>query len=78
MKKTVYVDVKAIKANNSEKSRRTGPIFVDNLEDERQRAFELEIQGPCRVIYKSDPDHPHPGGARVWIETESEIKIVEG
>ena len=32
---------------------------------------EAIIDGPCRVVYS--PDAPLSCGARVWIETESEV-----
>ena len=32
---------------------------------------EVEIKGPSKVIYS--PDKPLSCGARVWIETESEV-----
>jgi hypothetical protein len=34
---------------------------------------EVEILGPSKIIYS--PDKPLSCGARVWIETESEVKI---
>lgn len=38
-------------------------------------AREVEITGPCKVVYS--PDKPLSCGARVWIETESEV-IIDG
>lgn len=38
-------------------------------------AREVEILGPSRVVYS--PDKPLSCGARVWIETNSEVRIVE-
>ena len=37
-------------------------------------AHEVEILGPSKVIYS--PDAPLSCGAHVWIETQSEVKIV--
>jgi len=39
-------------------------------------AHEVEIDGPSRIVYS--PDKPLSCGAKVWIETASEVKIVEG
>ena len=36
-------------------------------------AHEVHIEGPCKIIYS--PDKPLACGARVWIETNSEVKI---
>ena len=38
-------------------------------------AKEVEIQGNSKVIYS--PNAPLSCGAEVWIETESEVKILE-
>ena len=35
-------------------------------------AHSVEISGPSRVVYS--PDKPLSCGARVWVETESEVK----
>lgn len=34
-------------------------------------AHEVDIQGPSKVVYS--PDKPLSCGARVWIETDSEV-----
>ena len=39
----------------------------------RLTRYEVEIHGPSRVIYS--PDKPLSCGARVWIETKSEVDI---
>ena len=36
-------------------------------------AREVEILGESKVIYR--PDKPLSCGAKVWIETEAEVKI---
>jgi hypothetical protein len=36
----------------------------------------VRIKGPSRVVYS--PDKPLSCGAHVWIETESEVEILEG
>lgn len=38
---------------------------------ENTRAREIQINGPCKVVY--NPDKPLKCGARVWIETSAEI-----
>jgi hypothetical protein len=37
-------------------------------------AHEVEILGPSRVVYS--PEKPLSCGARVWVETESEVVFV--
>lgn len=34
-------------------------------------AHEVEVNGPCRIVYR--PNKPLACGARVWIETEAEV-----
>ena len=35
---------------------------------------EVEIPGGCRIVYR--PDNPICGGARVWIESLYEVKVI--
>ncbi|NET83281.1 MAG: helix-turn-helix domain-containing protein [Moorea sp. SIO1F2] len=37
---------------------------------------EVEILGPCKIVYQ--PDHPLDCGARLWIETFSDIHFIGG
>ena len=34
---------------------------------------EVQVLGPCTIVYR--PDKPLPCGARVWIETTSDVVI---
>jgi hypothetical protein len=42
---------------------------------QNRKAYTVDVRGPCRVVYS--PDKPLFCGAKVWIETESEV-IVDG
>lgn len=59
-----------IKASPSE---RQPPIIVRSG---KQRTYgnTIEIDGPCRIVYS--PDKPLDCGARVWIETESGVRVL--
>ena len=35
--------------------------------------MEVEIEGPSRMVYR--PDNPRPCGAKLWIETESDVVL---
>ncbi len=35
---------------------------------------EVDILGPSKLVYR--PDKPLSCGARVWIETESEVNVI--
>ena len=38
-------------------------------------AWDVEVQGGCRIVYRHDS--PKNCGARVWIETYSEVKLID-
>jgi hypothetical protein len=38
-------------------------------------AHEVDIKGPSKLVYS--PDKPLSCGARVWLETESEVEIIQ-
>ena len=35
---------------------------------------EIEIDGPCRIVYRAD--ETGPGGVRFWIETSAEVPVI--
>lgn len=47
------------------------PIIVRTKTKRLGVASELTIEGPCKIIYS--PHKPLKCGARLWIETESEV-----
>ena len=66
MKKRIHVNQHLVK-KKAEKC-----ITVKTYKDNRY-AREVEILGESKVIYR--PDKPLSCGAKVWIETEAEVKI---
>lgn len=36
--------------------------------------MEVIIKGPSHMIYR--PDKPRPCGAKLWIETDSEVELI--
>lgn len=46
------------------------PLTIKNYK-ENIKAFEVFIDGPCRIIYR--PNNPLDCGAHVWVETESKV-----
>ena len=72
MKTRIHVNQHIIKSN-AKSGRQRPPITVKTYKS-NDRAHEVEILGPCVVRYS--PDKPLSCGARVWIETQSEVKIV--
>ena len=39
-----------------------------------QYCMEVEILGPSRMVYR--PNKPRPCGAKLWIETDAEVKMI--
>jgi hypothetical protein len=72
MKTIVHVNQHVIKSNakNSTKD----PVLTVKTYKSNTYASEVEITGPSRVVYS--PDKPLSCGAKVWIETESEVKVI--
>ena len=71
MKKIIHVNQHKIRSNQKNK-RKEPPITVKTYKS-NDYAFEVEILGPCKIIYR--PDQPLECGARLWIESESEVVL---
>ena len=72
MKKRIHVNQHKIRSNN--KTGERNPVITVKTYKSNDYCHEVVIGGPCRVIYS--PDKPLPCGARVWIETESEVECL--
>ena len=70
MKTIIHVNQHKIKRNAKTGERE--PVLTCKTYKSNDYAHEVLIDGPCRIIYR--PDKPLSCGARVWIETESEVK----
>jgi hypothetical protein len=73
MKTIIHVHQQVI-ARNRKHGTNEPPLTVKTYKS-RRRAHAVEILGPCKILHS--PHEPLPCGARVWIETESEV-ICEG
>lgn len=71
MKTTIHVNQHVIRKNA--KSGDRDPVLTVKTYKSNNYGHEVEISGPCRVVYR--PDKPLSCGARVWIETDSEVTI---
>ncbi len=69
VKKRIHVNQHRIKSNGKTGARE--PVLTIKTYKSNTYAHEVEITGPCRVVYR--PDKPLPCGAKVWIETDSEV-----
>ncbi len=71
MKKRIHVNMHVIRRNNKTGERE--PPLTCKTSKSNEYAYEIDIEGPCRVIYS--PDKPLPCGARVYIETDSDVVL---
>jgi hypothetical protein len=73
MKKRIHINQHIIKSNAKTGARE--PVITVKTYKSNTYGHEVIIEGPCKVIYS--PDKPLPCGAKVWIETDSDVKINE-
>lgn len=71
MKTIIHVNQHVIRANA--KHGKSDPVLTVKTYKSNTYAHEVEILGPSRVVYS--PDKPLSCGARVWIETDSEVVV---
>lgn len=72
MKTIIHVNQHVIRRNI--KADEKEPVLTVKTYKQNNYANEVEIEGPCRVVYS--PDKPLSCGARVWIETESKVVVI--
>ena len=72
MKTRIHVNQHKIKSNK--KNNLKEPVITVKTSKSNIYANEVKIKGPSKVIYS--PDKPLSCGAKVWIETESEVVIL--
>ena len=72
MKTRIHVNQHVIKRNA--KAGESEPVLTVKQGRKNTDAHEVEILGPSRVEYR--PEKPLSCGARVWVETESEVVFV--
>ena len=71
MKTRIHVNQHKIRSNK--KHNLNEPVITVKTSKSNTYGHEVEVLGPSKVIYS--PDKPLSCGARVWIETEGEVKI---
>jgi hypothetical protein len=70
MLKRIHVNQHVIRANQRTGAR-DAPLSVKTYRT-NVRCHGVEVLGPVEVLYR--PDEPLTCGARVWIETRSEVR----
>ena len=71
MKTIVHVNQHVVRCNT--KTGAKEPVLTVKTYKSNTYANEVQINGPSKVVYS--PDKPLSCGARVWIETESEVVV---
>jgi hypothetical protein len=73
-KKYIHVNQHVIRANK--KHNENNPVITVKQGSKNTYCHEVEIKGPSRVIYGGNDRPLLSCGARVVIETESDVEIV--
>ncbi len=73
MKTRIHVNQHKIRSNK--KYNLNEPVITVKTSKSNTYAHEVDVLGPSKIIYR--PDKPLSCGAKVWIETEEEVKINE-
>ena len=71
MKKKIHINMHKIRANK--KNGTNEPVITVKTYKSNTYGHEVEILGNSKVVYS--PDKPLSCGARVWIETDSEVMV---
>ena len=71
MKTRIHVNQHKIRSNK--KHNLNEPVITVKTSKSNTYGHEVEVLGPSKIIYS--PDKPLSCGAKVWIETEGEVKI---
>lgn len=70
-KTIIHVNQHVIRSNQKTGARE--PVITVKQGKKNTYTHKVEILGPSRVVYS--PDKPLSCGARVWIETTSDVDI---
>jgi len=73
MKKRIHVNQHKIKSNSKHGTKE--PVITVKTYKSNTYCYEVDIKGPCKVIYS--PDKPLSCGAKVWIETDSDVECYD-
>jgi len=74
MKTIIHVNQHVIKSNRVNGV--NDPVLTVKTYKSNNYAHDVEIKGPSRIVYS--PNKPLSCGAHVWIETQSEVEIING
>lgn len=70
--KRIHVNQHNIKHNIKNPDDKKPPITVKTSRS-NEKCWEVKIEGPSQLMYR--PDAPLDCGARLWIQTKSEVLV---
>ncbi len=73
MKTIIHVNQHKIKSNY--KHSKNEPVLTVKTYKSNNYAKKVKIDGPSEIVYS--PNKPLSCGAKVWLETQSKVDIVE-
>lgn len=74
MKKIIHINQHKIRSNIKKDGEDVEPVITVKTYKSNDYAHEVHIDGPAKIVYR--PDKPLSCGARVWIETDSDVTCV--
>lgn len=72
-KKFIHINRNVIQSNAKNNTRHPVCRIQDDLGV--RYSMRVKILGPSEMIY--DPDHPLKCGAKLWIETDAEVELID-
>jgi len=72
-----YIHVNQHKIRGNLKHERNDPVITIKQGSKNTYCYEVAINGPSRVVYGGNTKPLLSCGARVVIETESEVKVIK-
>jgi len=70
--KIIHINKNIIQQNA--KQGESSPVCRVEVDGIVRYCMEVDIKGPSRMVYR--PDAPRPCGAKLWIETDSDIEMI--
>jgi hypothetical protein len=70
--KIIHINRNIIQANA--KRGNSDPVCRVEEDGVVRYCMEVAILGPSAMVYR--PDNPRPCGAKLWIETEADVKLI--
>ncbi|MBW4508360.1 MAG: DNA-binding protein [Scytonematopsis contorta HA4267-MV1] len=67
------IHVNRHKFDSNQRQKENEPMLVVHKGKKSQYCHEVEIFGPCKLVYR--PHSPLNSGAKLWIEVDQEIQI---